>query len=39
MDKIHRFDRAGLGNFTDKNNKKTLKLSLLTHILVFGIEK
>ena len=27
MDEIHRFARAGLGNFTDKNNKKTLKLS------------
>ena len=27
MDEIHRFARAGLENFTDKNNKKTLKLS------------
>ena len=27
MDEIHRFARAGLGNFTDKNNKKTLKFS------------
>ena len=27
MDEIHRFALAGLGNFTDKNNKKTLKLS------------
>ena len=46
MDEIHRFARAGLGNFTDKNNKKTLKLSyeltfwylvLKSNICIFSI--